>query len=176
MPSYLMRFTSVLLLAAVILASPRSGPARSSGAEVADETAPTSAALPSPAIGSALGTPGLEGLLPQTGGVTLEILGSGGFGRLPAGSGVLRLDRLSLAPGASTDQVWIGGPHLLFVETGRVAISGVPGLAGLYGRGETVPLPAGAAYALDNDATEPGSLLRLGLADEAGATPPALAP
>ncbi|MDP9358279.1 MAG: hypothetical protein M3R02_23925 [Chloroflexota bacterium] len=175
MSSRVLHLVSVLLIAGLVLAAGSDrGPARPFAAR-ANQSAPTSAVLPSPPGGTPAAGLDLEDLgLEAPAGVTLALLGSGVFGRLPTGPVILRLDRLPLAPGESTAEIRSSGPHLLYVETGSVILTGVPGLVGTYGPGADVPLPTGASYTLRNDATEPASLLRLDVAPGADTTPAAL--
>ena len=118
-------------------------------------------------------TPDLGADLPD--GIDLQTRASGIAEELPATPAHLRLERLTVEPGPGGELRPAPGPELLYVDTGTVLIADELGLEGAYAAGSQLFLPAGVSYALRNDATEPATLLRLGLIPAAGDASPAAA-
>lgn len=116
-------------------------------------------------------------------GVGLEQLAEGVAERLPQATVVLRLERIILDPGSSTEvSGQTTGPELLYVETGEVTAVDTFGFAAPLFTGASALLQQGFGYGLTNAEDGPASILRLSLQTPAeastvdGATPAAAPP
>jgi hypothetical protein len=100
-------------------------------------------------------------------GFVLDPLGEGAFDRLPPLDPPplvrLQLSRLSFAPLTDTGLLQAAGPSLYYVESGELAIA-IDGTSAKYGRDTSLMIPEGKRYQVQNDTTEPATVLGLALA------------